>query len=52
MELSDPQGREAFNRLIACSDGQLLQLLAAADAHGTLDLESLAPKLAQHPVAL
>jgi methionyl-tRNA formyltransferase len=38
--------------LIACSDGQLLQLLAAADAHGTLDLETLAPQLAQHPVAL
>ena len=38
--------------LIACGDGQLLQLLAAADAHGTLDLETLAPQLAQHPVAL
>jgi methionyl-tRNA formyltransferase len=38
--------------LIACTDGQLLQLLAAADAHGTLDLEALAPRLAQHPVSL
>jgi methionyl-tRNA formyltransferase len=38
--------------LIACADGQLLQLLAAADAHGVLDLESLAPRLAQNPVAL
>ena len=38
--------------LIACADGQLLHLMAAADAHGTLDLEALAPELAQHPVAL
>ena len=38
--------------LIACADGQLLHLLAAADAHGALDLESLAPQLAQRPVAL
>jgi methionyl-tRNA formyltransferase len=38
--------------LIACADGQLLQLLAAADAHGPLDLETLAPQLAQRPLAL
>lgn len=38
--------------LIACADGQLLHLQAAADAHGMLDLESLAPQLAKHPVAL
>jgi methionyl-tRNA formyltransferase len=38
--------------LIACADGHLLQILAAADAHGTLDLESLAPRLAQRPVML
>ncbi len=38
--------------LIACTDGQLLHLLGAADADGPLDLESLAPQLAQYPVAL
>jgi methionyl-tRNA formyltransferase len=38
--------------LIVCGDGQVLRLLAAADAHGPLDLEALAGELAQRPVAL
>jgi methionyl-tRNA formyltransferase len=38
--------------LIVCGDGQVLRLLAAADAHGLLDLEALAGELAQRPVAL
>jgi methionyl-tRNA formyltransferase len=35
-----------------CADGQMLRLLAAADAHGTLDLETVAGALAQRPVNL
>ena len=38
--------------LIACADGQVLRVLGAADAHGALDLESLAGELAQRPLAL
>ncbi len=38
--------------LIACADGQVLRVLAAADTHGALDLESLAGELAQRPVPL
>jgi methionyl-tRNA formyltransferase len=35
-----------------CGDGEILRLLAAADAHGTLDLETVAGALAQRPVNL
>jgi len=38
--------------LVACTDGQLLRLLAVADAHGPVDLEALAGELALAAVPL
>jgi methionyl-tRNA formyltransferase len=38
--------------LVACGDGQVLQLLAAADARGPLNLAQLADELAQRPLLL
>lgn len=37
---------------IVCGDGAILRLLAAADARGPLDLQTLAAALAQQPLAL
>jgi methionyl-tRNA formyltransferase len=37
---------------IVCGDGAILRLLAAADARGALDLQTLAAALAQQPLAL
>jgi methionyl-tRNA formyltransferase len=38
--------------LVACGDGQVLQLLAAADARGPLNLAQLTGELAQRPLEL
>ena len=38
--------------LAVCGDGAILRILAAADAHGLLDLERVAESLAQRPLPL
>jgi hypothetical protein len=37
---------------VACGDGQVLRLLAGADARGPLDLERLAHELQSRPLVL